>query len=97
MNAKFLIIFFLATIVIVAASLVGYKVATNLVVKKQAENQTKTLPFTNPFVQKPSDSFSTTPAFENPFATTPTPSYQNPFATTSTGDPAYTNPFEALR
>ena len=98
MNMKLFIIFFLAAVVVTAASLIGYRVATTMAAKKQTEaQQTKTLPFTNPFVQKPSSSFTTTPAFENPFATTPTSAYQNPFATTNSGNQPYTNPFEQLR
>jgi len=98
MNIKLFIIFLLAAVVVTAASLIGYRVATTMAAKKQTEaQQTKTLPFTNPFVQKPSSSFTTTPAFENPFATTPTSAYQNPFATTNSGNQPYTNPFEQLR
>ncbi len=94
MNTKLLIIFFILLGLVSAGSYFGYQWFT----QKQTEaNQTKTLPFTNPFVSKPSSSFTTTPAFENPFATTPTPTYQNPFASTSSGGQAYTNPFEALR
>ena len=80
--------FLLTLIILAGGGYWGYQIS----VRKESE-EAKAIPFTNPFVQKPDTTFTTTQTgTTNPFEESPSP---NPFE--STESTAYQNPFEALR
>ena len=95
--------FIIAVLSLTVVGVFGYFGYNYYLSSRQPSTTTTAAPlsgFQNPFVDKPSTSFSgtngPTPTPVNPFAE-PTQEYQNPFSSSPSGSQEYQNPFEALR